>query len=157
MDHDLNDADFGWLEGALSRIGARPLREGGHRRWSADGVKIDLLCDRYPNEYEGEVDLPGAPATTAMQLPGPAAVFADVLAGPLDPADPTSPHLRSAGRGGYLLAKAGAPCSRWSAKDLWDVWWVVLHGDGGPRGAADAMVKPALAVHYARNEPLSRR
>lgn len=75
MDYDLDDEDFGWLETALAHVGATPTRDQGSWRWQADGVAIDLLCDRYPNEHHGEVDLPGAPRVTVRQLSGPAAAL----------------------------------------------------------------------------------
>src|SRR3954454_4054706 len=126
MDYDLEDSDpgaYAWLQEALLGIGARPGRPGGYWRWSVDGVTIDLLCDRYPNEHRGEVNLPGARMVTVMQLPGPAAALQDARDEAVDPSLPGSPIVAVAGLGGYLLAKAGAAGSRGEPRDHYDFWW----------------------------------
>jgi len=115
-----------------------------------DGVTIDLLCDRYPNEHRGEVNLPGARMVTVMQLPGPAAALQDARDEAVDPSLPGSPIVAVAGLGGYLLAKAGAAGSRGEPRDHYDFWWVTLHTDGGPAAAIEAIRQPRLEMHRRR-------
>lgn len=148
MDYDLEDEDFTWLEEGLRRIGAVPDREGGSWRWHVDGVTIDLLCDRYPHEARGELDLPGAPDVTVMQVPGPAAALRDCRQ--LTLVDGSDVLVRVAALGGYLLAKAGAAASRRLSRDYYDFWWVTIHCQGGPDAALAALRAEPLAEQLSR-------
>jgi len=148
MDYDLEDEDFGWIEAALTRIGAVPARDGGAWQWHVGAVRIDLLCDRYPNEHRGELDLPGAPRCAVMQLAGPAAALRDSRR--LLIRDGGEVPVRVAGLGGYLLAKVGAAVDRRLARDYYDFWWVTIHCEGGPESALAAMRGTRLADQLAR-------
>lgn len=144
--YDRDDQDFGWLERALESAGFTPSADGRAWRWTlrSDGVDIhrDILCDVLDNEGQ-EMALPGTRSVTAMNLMGPAAAVADATVRPVSLAltdQPGAPHLhvRYAGLGGYLLAKAAAVVSRRAPKDTYDLAFVLLHCPGGPGSAGDA-------------------
>ena len=136
-----DDVDLGWLELALDEARFRPT-SGWRWEWSDAPVRVDLVCDR-AGSSPGEVPLPGCREASAMNLPGPRAVWCDAVRRTL----PVPPGLgggavtvRFAGLGGYLLAKASAARVRELDRDFYDFYFVALHNDaGGPAAAGNAM------------------
>ncbi|MCJ1687965.1 hypothetical protein [Rathayibacter sp. VKM Ac-2927] len=159
--YDREELDFGWLDRVLRTSGFRARRGAAGWQWDAvlgDAlVRLDLLCDVVDQPGQ-TVSLPGAESAAVQNLEGPAAalvqpILRELSVSPRVRADhvdaPDRVELRFASLAGYLTAKSAALLSRSTAKDAYDLMFVVLFNPGGPREAAQSILE-LPAVSYRR-------
>ncbi|MFB8188203.1 hypothetical protein ACFC14_02690 [Microbacterium sp. NPDC055988] len=155
FDNIADSSDFSWVDTALAAGGFTSINGW---RWNAlrgnAQVRLEFLCDIW--DHIGDtVPLPGSRSAVASKIAGPAAalhapverqlvVSARVRADTPEP--PETVSLRFASLGGYLLAKAAAAQSRMLAKDKYDLMYVILYNEGGPREAARAVARQLVAT-----------
>lgn len=162
--YDREELDFGWLDEALAAGGFSAISSAAGWQWTGvlgDAfVRLDLLCDVYDSPNL-PIELPGATEATAQNLTGRAAALHHPIERELAVADAVKadmPHapervrLRFASLGGYVAAKSAAFTSRDTAKDAYDLAFVIMYGPGGPRAAATATARTQVPSH---REPIA--
>ncbi len=155
LDNVTDSSDFSWVDTALEAGG---FTSTNGWRWDATlgnaRVRLEFLCDVW--DHTGDtVPLPGSDRAQASKIAGPAAALHAPVERELTvsaavradtPEVPATVTLRFANLGGYLLAKAAAAQSRMLPKDKYDLMYVALYNDGGPRGAARAVARQLAAT-----------
>lgn len=158
FDHVADAPDFSWVDVALDEGG---FASTNGWRWDAllgsARVRLEFLCDIW--DHTGDtVPLPGSGRAVASKIAGPAAALHAPVERRVAVSDsvhqdmPDAPEtiiLRFANLGGYLLAKAAAARSRMLPKDKYDLMYVILYNDDGPRGAARAVTRQLAATEVS--------
>jgi hypothetical protein len=152
--HVSDRTDASTLEHALDRAGFTPDSKTGGWRWRAVidgvGVKVEFLCDDESLRDQdggraGEVLLPGCTRLSAANLDGTRFVAFDTrraqITGPLVDGTVVTVEIEHACLEGYLLTKLHAARYRGDDKDYYDFVYTLLANEGGPSGAADAVVR----------------
>lgn len=137
------------LEHALRNAEFEPDSEYAWR-WRADGpdartiVKSELLADLDDHPANVQIRFDGCEALGAANLRGTGYASRDVEARQLAARIGGVDHVvevNVTGLAGFLLAKSAAARSRRTAKDWYDLGFVLLHNDaGGPIEAAEAVI-----------------
>lgn len=149
---DRDDLDFAWLDELLSQ-GKFESRSAGGWEWDAlygdTRVRLQFLCDDRSRAGQ-DIALPGASRVAARSFAGPGVMLKDPVARSVPvpdslraefPEAPGAVELRFASLGGYIIAKAFAWESSGGKREkaAYDLLYVILHCEGGPRAAAQAV------------------
>ncbi|MFB4350771.1 hypothetical protein [Microbacterium sp. CR_7] len=158
--------DFSWVDAALDAGG---FESTNGWRWDAllgdARIRLEFLCDVW-DHIDDIVPLPGSGRAVASKIAGPAAALHAPMERRLtissgvraDMSDaPETLTLRFANLGGYLLAKSAAARSRMLSKDKYDLMYVILYNDEGPRGAALAVARQLAATEESSDATEIRR
>lgn len=166
FDHVADAPDFSWVDAALD-AGGFASRNGW--RWDARSgdarIRLEFLCDVW-DHTEDTVPLPGSARAVASKIAGPAAALHSPIERRLavsagvradTPDAPETMMLRFSNLGGYLIAKAAAARSRMLPKDKYDLMYVTLYNDAGPREAARAVARQLAAMEESSDPAEIRR
>jgi hypothetical protein len=146
VEYDRDDADYAWLERALTTAGFVPVTPNTGWRWMTDvdgfPVVVEFLVDVADN-LDQEIALPGALLLGAKNLRGPGPALRDAHAAVV-----RGERVRMTDLGGYLAAKGAAAFWRRAEKDLYDFAWVIVNAtredpDRAPR-AVGAVLNPEV-------------
>ncbi|MDZ4046694.1 MAG: hypothetical protein U1E32_13090 [Rhodoglobus sp.] len=158
--------DFSWVDTALDAGGFASTNGWRWDAMSGDArIRLEFLCDVW-DHTEDTVPLPGSALAVASKIAGPAAALHDPVERRLAvsssvrtfmPDAPETMMLRFANLGGYLLAKAAAAHSRMLDKDKYDLMYVILYNQHGPREAARAVARQLAATDESSDPAEIRR
>jgi hypothetical protein len=166
-------AEYERIENALRRAGYEPTDASFRWRQSSRlRLEVEFFCPALKDRPSGKLFRPkAAESPTAKQNFGPklAAIALDAGHAIVDdvvvvsrevelPEDGgrTAFDFRVTGVVGFLVAKVGALVGLDKPKDAYDIVWILENWDGGPAGAAGAMMSSAAFRRPEVNAALAR-